>query len=37
MNSRGKALPLAGELFQIVLADGRRYAASTLEVEGEPR
>ncbi|MGA2258520.1 MAG: hypothetical protein ABSG53_27975, partial [Thermoguttaceae bacterium] len=33
----GRSLALAGELFQIVLADGRRYAASTLEAEGEPR
>jgi hypothetical protein len=33
----GQSLLLAGELFQIVLADGRRYAASNLEAEGELR
>ncbi|MGA2067904.1 MAG: hypothetical protein ABSG86_23245 [Thermoguttaceae bacterium] len=33
----GRSLAPAGELFQIVLADGRRYAASTLEAEGGPQ
>ena len=32
-----RAIPLVGEVFQIVLASGQRYAASTLEREGEPR
>ncbi|MCU0981197.1 MAG: hypothetical protein MUF25_18760 [Pirellulaceae bacterium] len=30
-------LPLAGEAFQIVLAGGQRYTASTLQREGQPR
>lgn len=33
----GQSLALAGELFQIILVDGRRYAASTLVVEDQPR
>jgi hypothetical protein len=33
----GQSLALTGELFQIILADGRRYAASTLAVEDQPR
>jgi hypothetical protein len=34
--SSGRSLMLAGELFRIVLKDGRSYAASTLETTGEP-
>jgi len=33
----GRDLTFAGEAFQIVLADGRRYAASQLTAEGEPQ
>ena len=33
----GRDLTFAGEAFQIVLADGRRYAASQLTPEGEPQ
>ena len=33
----GQNLALGGELFQIVLADGRRYAASALVPDGKPR
>ncbi len=33
----GRDIAVAGELFQIVLADGRRYAASGLEAEGNPQ
>lgn len=29
--------PLTGEIFEIVLADGRRYPASALAPEGDPR
>ncbi|MBI4662916.1 MAG: enterotoxin [Verrucomicrobia bacterium] len=32
-----QSLTLTGELFQIVLADGRRYEASTMKPEGQPR
>lgn len=33
----GRDLPLAGEVFEIALADGHRYAASQLVPEGEPQ
>jgi len=33
----GRSLAPTGELFQVVLADGRRYASSSLEVEGGPQ
>ncbi|OHE82685.1 MAG: hypothetical protein A2107_12495 [Verrucomicrobia bacterium GWF2_62_7] len=33
----GQKLTLGGEVFQIVLADGNRYAASTFAVDGKPR
>lgn len=33
----GQNIALGGEVFQIVLADGQRYAASGLAMEGEPR
>lgn len=32
-----RSLPFAGEVFQIVLPDGQRYAASALVPEGKPR
>ncbi len=33
----GQSLTLTGEVFQIVLADGQRYAASALKADGRPR
>lgn len=33
----GRKLALTGEVFQIVLAGGQRYAASALAPEGPPR
>ncbi len=33
----GRRLPSSGEVFQIILTDGRCYAASTLAPEGNPR
>ncbi|HPA19747.1 MAG TPA: enterotoxin [Verrucomicrobiae bacterium] len=33
----GQNIALGGEVFQVVLADGQRYAASGLAMEGEPR
>jgi hypothetical protein len=37
IRGEGQTLALSGEVFQIVLADGQRYAASALAPQGRPR